>query len=86
VCVLIGLLGICVPAAWGQTAATAALTGTVSDPTGAVIGTATVTLTNSETNQARTANTGTDGTYKFTLIPPGRYKVRFDGTNWTRVA
>jgi hypothetical protein len=77
VCVLIGLLGICVPAAWGQTAATAALTGTVSDPTGAVIGTATVTLTNSETNQARTANTGTDGTYKFTLIPPGRYKVRF---------
>jgi hypothetical protein len=65
------------PAAMAQTAATAALTGTVSDPTGAVISTATVTLTSAETNQARTANTGTDGTYKFALIPPGHYKVRF---------
>ena len=37
----------------------------------------TVTLTNSDTNQARTTTTNGDGVYKFSLIPPGNYKVRF---------
>jgi hypothetical protein len=75
--VLIALLGVCIPSALAQTADTAALTGTVNDPTGAVIGAATVTLTHVETNQVRTTNTGGDGTYKFTLLPPGRYRVKF---------
>jgi hypothetical protein len=76
------LMTICIPALFGQTADTAALTGTVNDPTGAVISTATVTLTNTETNQSRTANTSGDGTYKFTLIPPGRYRVRFSASGF----
>src|SRR5215469_14685562 len=82
VCFLIALLTILVPASVAQTADTAALTGTVTDPTGAVVSSATVTLTNSETNQSRTANTGTDGTYKFALIPPGRYRVRFNAAGF----
>ena len=79
---LIALLVVCVPAVVAQTADTAALTGTVTDPTGAVISTATVTLTNVDTNQTRSANTSGDGTYKFTLIPPGRYRLKFSASGF----
>jgi carboxypeptidase family protein len=58
-----------------QTAGTGALTGTVKDPSGAVIPNATVTLTSIDTSQARTTTTGSDGTYRFSLLPPGNYKV-----------
>ena len=61
----------------GQSAGTGALTGTLTDPSGGSIPNATVTLTNTQTNQSRTATTGTDGSYRFPLIPPGTYRVRF---------
>lgn len=63
--------------ALAQSAGTAGLTGTITDPTGAVVPGVTVTATNTDTNQARTATTGADGTYKFTLLPPGNYRLRF---------
>src|SRR5579864_2998307 len=65
------------PSLIGQSAGTGALTGTVTDPSAAVISNVTVTLTSTETGQVRTANTGTDGTYRFGLLPPGSYRVRF---------
>jgi len=60
-----------------QSAGTGALTGTVTDPSGGVVPGAAVTLTSTETNQARSATTGNDGTYRFSLIPPGTYRVGF---------
>jgi hypothetical protein len=66
-----------VPHLLAQSAGTAGLTGTVTDPSGAVVQNVTVTLTSSDTNQARTTTTNADGVYKFSLIPPGTYKVRF---------
>ncbi|HTR37696.1 MAG TPA: carboxypeptidase-like regulatory domain-containing protein [Bryobacteraceae bacterium] len=60
-----------------QSAGTGALTGTVTDPSGAVVPDVTVTIVNSETNQTRSVTTGSDGVYKFTLLTPGSYKVRF---------
>jgi len=65
------------PVLLAQSAGTAGLTGTVTDPSGAAVPNVTVTLTSNDTNQARTATTGNDGEYKFTLLPPGGYKVRF---------
>ena len=65
-----------------QSAGTGALTGTITDPTGAVIPNVTVTLTSTDTNQARSATTGADGSYKFTLLPPGVYRVRFAATGF----
>ncbi len=65
------------PVLLAQSAGTAGLTGTVTDPSGAAVPNVTVTLTSNDTNQARTATTGADGQYKFTLLPPGSYKVRF---------
>ena len=65
------------PCLMAQSAGTAALTGTVTDPSGAAIPNVTVTITNNDTGQSRTSATGVDGSYKFTLLPPGNYKVRF---------
>ncbi|MCU1335168.1 MAG: hypothetical protein JWO19_749 [Bryobacterales bacterium] len=66
-----------IPSLLAQSAGTGALTGTLTDPSGGTIPNATVTLTNTQTNQVRTATTGPDGSYRFTLIPPGIYRVRF---------
>lgn len=65
-----------------QSAGTGALAGTVADPSGAGVPNATVTLTNTSTNQERTATTGPDGAYRFSLIPPGTYKVRFSASGF----
>lgn len=53
-----------------QSAGTGALTGTVIDPSGAVVPGVSVVLVSLETNQTRTATTGGDGSYKFSLLPP----------------
>jgi hypothetical protein len=45
--------------------------------TGAVISNVSVLLTNSATNQARNITTATDGIYRFNLLEPGTYRVRF---------
>ena len=60
-----------------QSSGTGALTGTVSDQSGKSVPNATVTLTNSGTNQERSTTTGADGVYKFSLLSPGTYRVRF---------
>jgi hypothetical protein len=60
-----------------QTSGTSGLTGTVTDQTGAVVPNVTVTATNIANNSVRTAVTGADGTYRFTLLPPGTYRVSF---------
>jgi len=68
-----------------QTAGTGALTGTVKDPSGAVIPNATVTLTSVDTGQVRTTMTGGDGVYRFNLIPPGNYRVRIESSGFKPV-
>ncbi len=68
-----------------QTAGTGALTGTVSDPTGAAVPNATIQVTNSETGQKRTVTTGADGAYSVPLLPPGTYKVEFSANGFKRV-
>jgi hypothetical protein len=73
---------IWIPSVLAQSAGTGALTGTVKDQTGAVVPNATVTLTSTDTNQARTATTGADGAYRFNLLPPGAYRVRFAATGF----
>src|SRR5947209_3357902 len=70
------------PSLFAQSAGTGALTGTVTDSTGGVVPGATVVLTSADTNQARTATTGAEGAYKFSLLPPGVYKVRFSATGF----
>src|SRR5215831_10650193 len=75
---------VAVLAAKGQTAATGALAGTVTDQTGAVVANAKVTVT-SETGQVRQGSTGSDGTYKFGILPPGTYQVKFEASGFKAV-
>ena len=70
---------------WAQTSSTGALTGTTTDSSGAVVVNAMVTITSLDTNQSRTETTGRDGTYKFSLLPPGNYRVKFEATGFTSV-
>src|SRR5207253_1743676 len=60
-----------------QTGGTGALSGTVSDSSGAVVGSVKVTAISAGTGQSRTATTGADGSYTFNLLQPGNYRLRF---------
>src|SRR5947209_4808517 len=54
---------------------TGTILGTVTDASGASINGAKVTLTNEGTSAALSTNTGPDGSYKFTPLKIGSYKV-----------
>jgi hypothetical protein len=54
---------------------TGSILGTVTDASGAAISGAKVTLTNEGTSAALTTTTGPDGSYKFTPLRIGSYKV-----------
>jgi Carboxypeptidase regulatory-like domain len=66
------------PSLMAQTTGTGALTGRVTDVSGAAVSNVTVTATSLDTGQVRNAITGTDGTYKFGLMPAGNYRVKFE--------
>ncbi len=54
----------------------ASLSGTVLDPTKAAIPGATVTLTNTQTQQVKTVKSGDVGTYQFNELAPGNYTLQ----------
>jgi len=68
-----------------QTSGTGALTGTVTDTSGAVIPGAVVTATNLGTGQSRTATTDSTGNYNFSLLPAGAYHVTFSAQRFKTV-
>jgi hypothetical protein len=74
---LLVILLACVPAALSQ-GITGTITGTVTDPTGAVIAGATVTITQTETNAVHTVTTSDAGTYTVPQLPSGHYTVKVD--------
>ncbi|HUA18641.1 MAG TPA: carboxypeptidase-like regulatory domain-containing protein [Bryobacteraceae bacterium] len=71
------LLAAVSPSLRAQSAGTSGLSGVVTDPSGAAIPGVTVTITQISTGQTRTTTTGADGAYRFTLLQPGDYRVRF---------
>src|SRR5215468_5460787 len=54
---------------------TGSITGTVTDASGAVVNSAKVTLTNEGTGASLAVNTGSDGTYTFSPVRIGSYKI-----------
>ncbi len=52
------------------------ITGEVKDPSGAFIPNASVTVTNTATNAARSTTTNSDGIYSFPDLTPGVYQVK----------
>ncbi|HEX3557618.1 MAG TPA: TonB-dependent receptor [Pyrinomonadaceae bacterium] len=49
------------------------VTGVITDPNGAVVPNASVTIANPVTGYTRTVNTGADGTFRFDNVPPNSY-------------
>jgi hypothetical protein len=62
---------------------TAALTGTVTDPSGAVVPKANVTLTNEATADVRRTVANSDGYFTFAAVPPGTYTVAVEQTGFS---
>jgi hypothetical protein len=73
---LLFLVGVsCALPAWAQSTSTGAVAGSVTDQSGAVVAGATVTLTDSSTNAARTATSNGTGRYFYVDVNPGIYNV-----------
>ncbi len=64
-----------VSAAPAQSITSGDITGTVTDPSGAVTPKATVTITNVNTNATQTTVTSGQGTYRFAFLPSGTYNI-----------
>jgi len=78
VCAMLTTLGI-VPVLAQTTISTGSIVGTVTDPSGAVVSGAKVTITNKATGQAITTTTTSTGTYASGALTPGNYQVRVEG-------
>jgi hypothetical protein len=65
------------------TSSTSSVTGVVTDPTGAVISGATVTLTDTKTSKELTVTTDEQGVYRFNQVQPGQgYRLTFTGVGF----
>src|SRR6478736_2410387 len=63
----------CAPLLMSQTLITGDITGTVTDPSGAVIPRAAVSLKNNGTGAGRETVANGQGSYRFSLLSPGNY-------------
>ena len=70
---LVVLLSLCAVSTYAQYRAS--IQGVVTDPQGAVVSGATITLKNLETNQTLTATTDENGIYNFNALPPSKYSL-----------
>jgi len=64
---------------------TADVLGTITDPTGAVVPGATVTVKNLGTGVTATTKSNGTGDYIFNLLPPGHYSVEIEAQSFTKV-
>jgi hypothetical protein len=60
---------------WAQTTTTGDISGVISDPTGAVVPNASVSLKSIDTGGLQTAKSNAAGAYHFSLLRPGDYSV-----------
>jgi len=69
------LSGVLIRSAVAQSLVSGDVTGIVSDPSGAVVPNATVTIKNNGTGQTQSATSNAAGVYRFSLLSPGSYTV-----------
>jgi len=75
VLIMLSVVG-CIPVL--AQSATGQILGTVTDPTGAVIPNASVTVTNTATNESTKAKTSGAGTYLVSQLIPGPYRIKVE--------
>src|ERR1700683_1450722 len=66
---------VCVPQVPAQTQTTGEITGIVTDPSGAVVAAAKVTLRDNAKGSTQSTESNKDGIYHFQLLNPSNYTV-----------
>jgi hypothetical protein len=79
---LLVCLGLCVSAARAQYRAS--IQGVVTDPEGATVSGATLTLTNLDTNQKLIATSNENGVFNFNALPPTKYSLSVEKTGFKK--
>ncbi|MBS1788638.1 MAG: TonB-dependent receptor [Acidobacteria bacterium] len=79
---IIALAATCVSAIYAQSF-TGSINGIVTDPAGAALANASITLTASATGQTRATSTNNQGEYTFPSLSPGQYKIRITANGFT---
>src|SRR5215472_6730295 len=77
----LGLAMVCMTA-YGQ--GTASIVGTITDPSGAVVPNATVTITDQDNGFVRATTTNSTGSYKAPELPPGHYQLRVENQGFKK--
>ena len=85
---LVALLVAAVALLWtpmlpAQSLVSGGVTGSVTDPSGAVVPNATVTLKSNATGQTLTQTTSSSGVYRFQFLNPGTYTLTAKAPNFT---
>jgi hypothetical protein len=68
------------------TISTGSIVGTVTDPTGAVVSSARVVITNIQTGQVLDLSTNPSGAYNSGALPPGEYRVQVSSRGFSTTA
>src|ERR1035438_4410735 len=71
-------IGIFTGGAFGQTASTGALIGTIFDLTGAVLPGTNISLTDERTNSTKSTTSDMTGDFVFPLLSPGIYEIQVE--------
>src|SRR5581483_9298857 len=79
---VIGCLLFLVCGSLAQGQVSASVSGTVTDPSGALVSGASVTATNEDTGAIRTSITDSTGQYQLPALPIGHYEVRVQKTGF----
>ena len=82
---MLALLSFAAPLLAQTTVGTGSLVGTVTDPSGAVVNGAKVTITNAATGQAINATSNQSGTYNSGALTPGNYRVQVASQGFSTV-
>src|SRR6185295_17444758 len=79
------ICGVSTVSVWAQGLTSGTVTGTVTDPNGAVVPNATVTLENAVTGYNRSITTGADGIFRFDNVPFNNYVYSASATGFAGV-
>ncbi|MCI0490216.1 MAG: carboxypeptidase-like regulatory domain-containing protein, partial [Blastocatellia bacterium] len=80
--VLAMVVTLCLPAASPAQESTGSIEGAVTDPSGAVVAGATVTITSKKTARTITVTTTGAGVYVARALQPGEYEVKIEATGF----
>jgi hypothetical protein len=78
------VISLLLPAVLFAQGASGRILGRVADPSGAVLASAKITLTNEATGISRDAKTNDSGDYSFVEVAPGTYTVQFELTGFKK--